>query len=161
WLVGWGFDMTVDRARGQVETTLFGGAKARAQFYPGLGCMLEHGGNATWAASANIPTIARNPEPPLVEAANPAIAAALERAFAEDAPTMKVTKAVVVMKGGRIIAERYAPDHDIETPILGFSATKSVINALTGILVREGKLKLDAPAPIAQWQTPGDPRGAI
>ena len=161
WLVGWGFDLNVDRARGQVETTLFGGARARAQFYPGLGCMLEHDGNVAWAAAAGITTIAKSPESPLIETRNPAIAAALDQAFAEDGSTRKFTKAVVVMKGGRIIAERYAPDHGTDTPILGFSATKSVINALTGILVREGQLKLDAPAPIAQWQTPGDPRSAI
>src|SRR4051794_4296130 len=36
WLVGWGFDLKVDRARGEVEATLFGAAAARAQFYPGL-----------------------------------------------------------------------------------------------------------------------------
>ena len=65
------------------------------------------------------------------------------------------------MKHGRIVAERYADDHSVDTPILGFSATKSVINALAGILVREGRLKLDAPAPVAQWQSPGDPRSAI
>ena len=39
--------------------------------------------------------------------------------------------------------------------------SKSVISALTGILVRQGKLKLDGPAPIAAWQDPGDPRHAI
>ena len=161
WLIGWGFDVKVDRARGEVQTTLFGAAKARAQFYRGLGCMLEHGGNPAWAATANIPTVAKSAEPPLVETRDPAIAAALERAFAEDGSTRKVTKAVVVMKDGRIVAERYAPDHGTDTPILGFSATKSVINALAGILVREGRLKLDAPAPIAQWQGPSDPRGAI
>jgi CubicO group peptidase (beta-lactamase class C family) len=161
WLVGWGFDMKLDRGRGQVETTLFGGAKARAQFHRGLGCMLEHGGDVAWVSTAGMPTITRSSEPPLVETRNPAVAAALERAFAEDGATRKFTKAVVVMKDGRIIGERYAPDHGIDTPVLGFSATKSVINALAGILVREGRLKLDAPAPIAQWQTPGDPHRAI
>lgn len=161
WLVDWGFELNVDRARGQVETTLFRGAKARARFYPGLGCMLEQDGNVGWAAAADTAMIARSPELPLIETRNPAIAAALDRAFAEDSSTKKFTKAVVVMKGGRIIAERYAPDHGRDTPLLGFSATKSVINALTGILVREGRLKLDAPAPIARWQTAGDPRGAI
>jgi CubicO group peptidase (beta-lactamase class C family) len=160
WLVGWGLDVRVDRARGQVETTLFGGARARAQFYPGIGCMLEHGASAAWVASAGMATNAKTLEPP-VETRNPVIAAALERVFAEDGSTRKNTKAVVVMKDGRIIAERYAQDHGTDTPILGFSATKSIINALTGILVRDGRLKLDAPAPIAQWQTPGDPRGAI
>ncbi|MFX4801964.1 serine hydrolase domain-containing protein, partial [Acinetobacter baumannii] len=39
--------------------------------------------------------------------------------------------------------------------------TKSVISALTGILVRQGKLKLEGPAPVAAWANPDDPRHAI
>ena len=42
-----------------------------------------------------------------------------------------------------------------ETQLLGFSMTKSVTSALTGILVRQGKLKLDGPAPVAAWQRSG------
>jgi CubicO group peptidase (beta-lactamase class C family) len=68
---------------------------------------------------------------------------------------------VVVMKDGRIVAERYADGVGVDTPLLGFSMTKSVISALTGILVRQGKLKLDGPAPVAAWQSPDDPRHAI
>ena len=62
------------------------------------------------------------------------------------------TKAVVVVKDGRVVAERYADGYGIDTPILGFSATKSVTSALTGILVRKGALTLDQPAPVAAWQ---------
>jgi CubicO group peptidase (beta-lactamase class C family) len=87
---------------------------------------------------------------------------ALDRAFAEpDRPPLRRTKAVVVVKDGRVIAERYAPGYGIDTPILGYSATKSVTSALTGILVRQGKLSLNEPAPVAAWQDPGDPRHAI
>jgi CubicO group peptidase (beta-lactamase class C family) len=68
---------------------------------------------------------------------------------------------VIVVRDGRIVAERYAEGYGIDTPILGFSATKSVISALIGILVREGKLGLDQPAPVAAWQGAGDPRHAI
>jgi len=66
-----------------------------------------------------------------------------------------------VVKDGRIIAERYADGIGLDTPLLGFSATKSVISALTGILMRQGKLTLDQPAPVAAWQDPNDPRHAI
>jgi CubicO group peptidase (beta-lactamase class C family) len=66
-----------------------------------------------------------------------------------------------VVKDGHIVAERYADGVGIDTPLLGFSATKSVMSALAGILVRKGALKLDEPAPIAAWQGPGDPRHAI
>jgi hypothetical protein len=67
----------------------------------------------------------------------------------------------VIVKDGRIVAERYAEGFGVDTPLLGFSATKSVVSALIGILVRERKLTRDAPAPIAAWQGEGDPRHAI
>jgi CubicO group peptidase (beta-lactamase class C family) len=43
----------------------------------------------------------------------------------------------------------------------GWSMTKTVLNALVGILVKDGKLTLDAPAPVAAWSAPGDPRARI
>ena len=90
------------------------------------------------------------------------LAAALDRAFAEpDDPPRRRTRAVVVVKDGRVIAERYAEGVGIDTPLLGFSATKSVMSALAGILVRKGALSLDQPVPIAAWQGHGDARGAI
>ena len=67
----------------------------------------------------------------------------------------------MVLKDGHVIAERYADGYGIDTPMLGFSATKSVISALTGILVRQGALTLDQPAPVAAWQDADDPRHAI
>jgi CubicO group peptidase (beta-lactamase class C family) len=36
-----------------------------------------------------------------------------------------------------------------------------VISALIGILVREGKLQLDQPAPIVAWRLPADQHHAI
>jgi CubicO group peptidase (beta-lactamase class C family) len=92
----------------------------------------------------------------------PQLAAALDRAFAEpDQSTPRNTRAIVVMKDGRIVAERYADGIGIDTPLLGFSATKSVMSALAGILVRKGALKLHEPVPIAAWQGADDPRRAI
>jgi CubicO group peptidase (beta-lactamase class C family) len=38
---------------------------------------------------------------------------------------------------------------------------KSVTSALVGILVRQGKLTLAAPAPVSAWRNPSDPRHAI
>jgi CubicO group peptidase (beta-lactamase class C family) len=100
--------------------------------------------------------------PAVIEAANPDLGHALDRAFAEpDQPPFRHTKAVVVVKEGRVVAERYAPGYGIDTPILGYSATKSVVSALIGILVRQGKLAVSEPAPVAAWQNPDDPRHAI
>ncbi len=38
---------------------------------------------------------------------------------------------------------------------------KSVLNALLGILASDGFIELSVPAPVPEWQRPGDPRHAI
>jgi CubicO group peptidase (beta-lactamase class C family) len=87
---------------------------------------------------------------------------ALDDAFSEPDPARpRRTRAVVVVRGGRIVAERYAPGFGPETPLLGWSMTKSVINALCGILVREGRLDVSAPARVPEWSRADDPRRAI
>ena len=45
--------------------------------------------------------------------------------------------------------------------MIGWSMSKSVVNALVGILVKQGKLDIDKPAPVAAWQSVGDPRQKI
>jgi CubicO group peptidase (beta-lactamase class C family) len=87
---------------------------------------------------------------------------ALRDAFSEPEPTRpRRTRAVVVVRGGRIVAERYAPGFGPQTPLLGWSMTKSLTNALCGILVRQGKLDVSAPAPVPEWSQAGDARRAI
>jgi len=39
--------------------------------------------------------------------------------------------------------------------------TKTVINALVGILVKDGRLAVNRPAPVPEWQSADDPRRAI
>jgi CubicO group peptidase (beta-lactamase class C family) len=161
-------DYRIDRARKEVTVTLLGGGRSHAVFRDGLGCYVSHDDASV---EASLPSDAGNtqhallPEiagPSLVESANQALGLALDRAFAEpDHPPFRHTKAVVIVKDGRVVAERYAPGNGIDTPILGYSATKSVISALTGILVRQGKLAVDAPAPVAAWHDPADARHAI
>jgi CubicO group peptidase (beta-lactamase class C family) len=70
-------------------------------------------------------------------------------------------KAVVILHDGTLVAERYAAGYGVETPILGYSLAKSVINALIGILVRQKKLSVEQRAPVAEWDSPSDPRHAV
>ncbi len=90
------------------------------------------------------------------------IGKALDEAFSEPDPDMpQRTRAVVVVYDGHIVAERYAPGFSKDTPLLGWSMTKSILNALAGILVGEGKLSVNDPAPVPEWKSPGDPRAEI
>jgi hypothetical protein len=131
-----------------------------------LGCLVTGGNPPATAGLADTPPVpALLPEiagSEIVEPVQPALKQALDRAFAENAqPPLRQTKAVVVVRDGRIIAERYAPGYGIDTPQLGWSMTKSVTNALLAILVRQGKLDMKAPSPVAAWSDPKDPRHAI
>jgi CubicO group peptidase (beta-lactamase class C family) len=71
------------------------------------------------------------------------------------------TRALVAVQGGRIVLERYAPEFGPESRFRSWSAAKSVTQCLVGILVRDGRLALDAPAPVQEWQRPGDPRAGL
>ncbi|AZI35960.1 serine hydrolase domain-containing protein [Caenibius tardaugens] len=71
------------------------------------------------------------------------------------------TRALIVMYRGEIVAERYADGFDAKTRFLGWSLSKSVTAVAIGILVAEGKLRLDESPPVRHWQRPGDARGEI
>jgi CubicO group peptidase (beta-lactamase class C family) len=160
--IAWAIHYTVDRARREVRTSVFGDFTARAVYREGLGCLLVHGGGVPEAAGFTPAPIARAWPADVARPTDPAIRRALDQAFAEPDPGHpRLTKAVVVLHDGKLIAERYAPGYGPDTPIYAHSLTKSVINALVGILVREGKLRLDQPAPIAAWRSPTDPHHAI
>jgi CubicO group peptidase (beta-lactamase class C family) len=166
-LIAWGFHVDVDRNRRQVTTTLFGGGESRAVYRDGLGCMPALGDVPadTTLPRGDTETPALLPEiagPAPVETSNPELRRALDDAFAEPGGSLsRHTRAIVVVKDGRVIAERYAPGYGVATPLHGFSMTKSVIGALVGVLVRQGRLAVGQPAPLAQWRDPGDPHHAI
>jgi CubicO group peptidase (beta-lactamase class C family) len=103
-----------------------------------------------------------SPPPALVFAHDDALTNVLDRAFAEaSTDRLQRTRAVVIVHDGLVVGERYADGITADTPLIGWSMTKSVMNALAGILVRQGRWSLDAAVPIPEWRQPGDPRGAI
>lgn len=160
----------VDRIHPSVTVTLAGRFESRAVYHDGVGCRLVHSAVANAAVSAATPTerteqpsgVPDIAGPAVVEPADEKLRAALDRAFAEgETGAPRRTKAVIVLHGDRIVAERYAPGYGIDTPLLGWSLTKSVTNALIGILVRQGRLSIAGPAPVPAWRDPSDPRHAI
>lgn len=163
---------TLEPSEGQVTASALGVVRRQAASRGATGCALVPGGMTRTEfrqASRRDPVELwqRKPGRPLEEAppddsVRIALEPVLDRAFAEnDTGPQRHTKAVVVLHNGRIVAERYAPGIRAETPLLGWSMAKSVTNALIGILVRERRLQLDAPAPIPAWRDPGDPRNSI
>lgn len=68
-------------------------------------------------------------------------------------------RAVVVVKDGRMIGEVYGPGFNAQTPLLGWSMTKTVTAALVGILKGQGRIDLAADRLFPEWN--GDGRAAI
>ncbi len=130
-----------------------------AVYRPGVGCTLLNG-RAPLAPAVPAWPVQAEPLPRAASVA--AVDAAVGQVFREtNATGYPDTRAIVVLKDGKLLAERYAPGFSAKTPFLGWSMSKSVTSALVGLLVRDGKLQLDAPAPVPEWRGAGDPRGRI
>ncbi len=71
------------------------------------------------------------------------------------------TRAFLIIHNGTVIAERYGPAYGRQSRMLGWSMTKSLTGVLIGLLVSDGRLRMDETAPVPAWQRPGDPRGEI
>jgi CubicO group peptidase (beta-lactamase class C family) len=79
------------------------------------------------------------------------------------------TYAVVVERGGHVLAERYngvlplsAKAVSADVPLLSWSMAKSITHLLIGMAHDDGLLDIEAPAPVAAWhRTSTDPRSAI
>lgn len=69
--------------------------------------------------------------------------------------------AVVIVKEGRLIFERYGEGYGPDKTCMSWSKAKSITHALAGLLVGDGKLDIHAPADVPEWRDGGDPRGAI
>jgi CubicO group peptidase (beta-lactamase class C family) len=161
----------IDRAAKTVDASMAGLLASHAVFHDGLGCVLLHNLRAPYILKSDIdalripktpPLLAEIAGPDLVAPVDPALKAALDHAFEEpDEPPFRKTKAVVVVHDGKVIAERYADGIGVDTPLLGFSMTKSVVNALIGIMTQQGLTSPSLLAPIPEWHGAIDPRREI
>ncbi|MDE2375706.1 serine hydrolase [Bradyrhizobium sp.] len=163
--------LDLDRAAKTADVSLLGGFRSHAIFREGFGCVLVHGASQPYLPKIDLVAARAAKAPPLlpeiagptvVEPGDPALKAALDHAFEEPAaPPFRRTKAVVAVRDGRIIAERYAAGIGIDTELLGFSMTKSVIATLIGVMTQQGLTSPSLPAPIPEWRGPADPRRQI
>src|SRR5690606_14210376 len=77
--------------------------------------------------------------------------AAVERAFEQDSARPANTLAVAVVHDGHLIAERYGFGADRNSRFVSWSMAKSFTATLVGLLVDQGSLALDEPAPVPEW----------
>jgi CubicO group peptidase (beta-lactamase class C family) len=161
----------IDRAAKTADASTLGLFASHAVFHDGFGCVLIHGSEQPYLLRSDLVALKTPKSPQLlpeiagtdvVTPSDPALKAALDHAFEEPIePPFRRTKAVVILREGHIIAERYAGGIGIDTPLMGFSMTKSVVSALIGIMTRQGLTSPSLPAPIAEWRAATDPRREI
>lgn len=161
----------VDREKQTVEVTMPNGTVRVAKHVGSQGCVTLPIGKTDVFFTPSIVTpkvpnpkttpwpmgdlLPSGPPPAGVDLAK--VQAAVEAAFDPAA----MTGSFVVTYRGRIIAERYGDNITPTTPLESWSMGKSLSGTLMGILIKQGVYTLDQPAPIPEWQTPGDPRQKI
>ncbi|MFN7916646.1 MAG: serine hydrolase [Vicinamibacterales bacterium] len=161
----------IDRQKQTVEVTMPNGTVRLAKHVGSQGCVTLPIGKTDvffkpsvvapkvpdpkttmWPMGDKLP---HGPPPDGVDMAK--VQAAVDAAFDPNA----MTAAFVVTYKGRIVAEKYGPNITPTTPLESWSMGKSLSGTLLGMLIQKGVYTLDQPAPIPEWQTPGDPRQKI
>lgn len=134
-----------------------------AVWSPGRGCsIMPVGWTGTVEAAARAELRANRPFEPRDPRGNAALLnEAVEGAFAGRYGDGANTTAVVVLQDGRLVAEEYAEGFGVDTPQRTWSVAKSLAGTIIGAAVQRGEVDVNAPAAIADWSRPGDPRQAI
>ena len=168
---------SIDYKDSSVTCSIIGMASKKAIFRKGLGSTLVNGlsEKEIRAQKFNVPSPVKSntdtvawPMGDRIVSSYPccvdslAVVQAVDKAFhPKDTVPTNHTRALIILYDGRIIIEKYAPGYSATSRLTGWSMTKSIIGALTGILVKQQKLKIDEPAPVPEWKDPKDPRHAI
>ncbi len=159
--------INVNEKEQSVTSNIYGFAETKAIFRPGLGCTLVN--EMEESEIRNEPKLQINNPKNISKAFeidsignskdNHSIIdikrfdVAVKEAFTETNPTnIKRTRAIVVLQNGKLIAEKYAPNITKDTPLIGWSMTKSITSTMIGLLVKDGKLDIRKPAPVAEWK---------
>ena len=165
----------IDFTEKTVTAWLTGIPEQQAVFIDSLGCILPAGIDkhdfqrqwVNWIAPTN-PGMKHSTESSISDITAPPgnnhqqLYAAIDKSFADSVSDgRKQTRAILIVHNGQLIAERYAPGITKNTPLLGWSMTKSVINALVGLLVKQDKLSIHNAAPVPEWSDASDPRSQI
>jgi CubicO group peptidase (beta-lactamase class C family) len=166
-------NVQVDRQRKLVRLTLANRITREAQLYGDQGCVIHQPGRDSvfftpvrvtttlpdastmaWPMGDVLPTL---PLPAEIDTSR--LRQATDAAFATPEG---LTAAFVVVYKGRIIAERYANGANRDMQLESWSMGKSIVGTLVGMLIQQGALRLEDPAPVPEWhKIPGDPRAKI
>lgn len=154
----------LDKEKKSVSSSFFGLKKRRAIYIDGLGAILV---NDSYDPNKEFEIPQRNKLPKNLPypygnlAQNDTIFANIDyaglekaviNAFDQNEEKEKRSRSVIVVYKDQIIAEKYAEGFDQNTPILGWSMTKSITATIYGILQNQGKIHLEKTTDIDAWQ---------
>jgi CubicO group peptidase (beta-lactamase class C family) len=162
----------IDRVNKEVRITLPGGVTRTARYFGSQGCVTLPVGQTSVnfvpvVVKSRLPDPAIEPWPMGDRLADEPLPGQIDAAKLRQAvdaayePAEGLTAAFVVTWRGRLIAERYGDGVTAKTPLESWSMGKSLTATLLGLLIKQGVYELWQPAPIPEWQRPGDPRAAI
>jgi CubicO group peptidase (beta-lactamase class C family) len=163
----------IDRQRKLVSLTVANRITREAKLYGDQGCIVHQPGRDSiyfkpvpvttrLGAASTMPwpmgdVLPNTPVPAEIDTAK--LRSAVDAAFGSPAG---FTAAFIVVHKGRIVAERYGAGANKDMQLESWSMGKSIVGTLIGLLVQQGALKLEDPAPIPEWhKTPNDPRAKI
>jgi len=154
----------VNKPEKSVSSTVFGLKKRTAVFREGLGAILMLDG-AKDTLKYEIPkrdfTKINLPYPygdlpqkdtTFAEVDYKVVKKAVADAFDKTGENIKKTRSVLVLYKDHIIAEKYAKGFNINTPMLGWSMTKSITATIFGILQKQGKLNVSQSHLFPEWE---------
>ena len=142
----------IDRENKRVDAYVVG-IGGSAIFNPDTGCTVYRERNPNVNL---VPRVARAQPKPL-----PTQIDDKYQKFLEPALHTPGTRAIMLWKDGRVVAESYADGISADTRLKGWSMNKTIVALLIGLMSDRGWIDVNAPAPIAQWQSSDDPRSQI
>jgi CubicO group peptidase (beta-lactamase class C family) len=159
WLLGY-MKVDVDRNEKTVTAALLGiFGKGVAVARDGLGCTSAPDGDVARVKAVTVAPAAaiaaRDALWPWGNRVEPSQSPALMAILNDATLTGQGMRAVVVVQNGRVIAERYANGFSADTPLLGWSMTKTVTAAIIGTLVKDGNLAVGDKALFEPWKADG------
>ncbi len=154
----------VDLNKKTITSTFFGLKERIAIYREGLGAVLiddNYNTNKQEAVPTRNKTPKRLPFPygnspqidnEFINVDYEALQDAVNNAFDKGDERLKRSRSVLVVYKDQIIAEKYANGFDKNTPILGWSMTKSIAATLYGILQKKGLIDISSVTGISEWQ---------
>jgi CubicO group peptidase (beta-lactamase class C family) len=164
-------DISVDHDRKSVRVTLRDLLMREARYFGDQGCVIiPEGEDGIFFEPTKVTTTLPDPSTqdwPTGDILPANLPAGVDKEKLDDSVALafqdpkSLTAAFVVVYKGQIVSERYGEDAHRDMQLESWSMGKSITATLIGLLIEEGALALDQPAPVPAWQGEDDPRKPI